>query len=253
MLPLIVKDFSSQEILEMKEVSLSVVLPTYNEKSNIAEVIKQVCSILDGLLPNKYELIIVDDDSPDGTWAVAQSLMPQYPHLIVIRRQDERGLATAVIRGWQVARGRVLGVMDADLQHPPDVLIKLLRMMETVDMAVASRNSEGGSVSDWSFLRRCVSRGAQLLGLLILPEVVGRVSDPLSGCFMVRRNIISGKVLDPVGYKILIEVLAKGNKTKVGEVGYVFKEREKDSSKANLKIYSDYLIHLYKLRFSKKI
>ena len=247
--PLIILDLSSQEIVKQKLVYLSLVLPTYNEKNNITRVINQICHELDRVIPDKYELIVVDDDSPDGTWEIAESLTAQYSNLTVIRRQDERGLATAVIRGWQAARGEILGVIDADLQHPADVLPKLLSAIETVDIAVASRNIKGGGVSDWSLIRRLISRFAQSLGFIILHEVVSRVSDPMSGYFLVRRNIISGRKLDPVGYKILIEILARGAKGKVSEVGYVFKERKKDSSKANLRIYIEYLIHLFKLRF----
>lgn len=232
-------------------VHLSLVLPTYNEKNNIAEVIRQLCGLLDKALPSAYELIVVDDDSPDHTWEIAQSMTSQYPHLKVIRRQDGRGLATAVLRGWKDAKGEILGVMDADLQHPPETLLKLLKAMESADLAVASRNVQGGSVSDWSFSRRVVSRGAQLLGLIILPEVVGRVSDPMSGYFLLRRQVIAGKTFNPVGYKILIEVLARGEKGRVAEVGYVFKERQKDASKATLKVYIEYLVHLFNLRFQR--
>jgi dolichol-phosphate mannosyltransferase len=105
----------------------------------------------------------------------------------------------------------VLGVIDADLQHPPELLLKLWgEIKRGGDLAVASRHVEGGGVSDWSVIRRFLSRGAQTLGLIILPEVIGRVSDPMSGYFMVRRRCIAGRTLSPLGYKILIEVLARG-------------------------------------------
>ena len=134
--------------------------------------------MLDEAIPGQYELIVVDDDSPDRTWENAQSITAQYPHLKVIRRQDGRGLATAVIRGWQAAQGEILGVIDADLQHPPDVMPALLTAIKTAGIAVASRNIKGGGVSDWSLSRRLISRAAQALGFIILPGVVGRVSIP---------------------------------------------------------------------------
>lgn len=110
-----------------------------------------------------------------------------------------------MIRGWQAARGQVLGVIDGDLQHPPHVLLQLLNAIDAgADLAVASRHVEGGGVSSWSFVRRVLSRGAQLLGLILLPRVLDRVSDPMSGYFMVRRSAIASLTLDPVGYKILI-------------------------------------------------
>src|SRR5208282_4161627 len=118
------------------------------------------------------------------------------------------------------------------------------------DIAVASRHLEGGGVSDWSVARRIVSRAAQLIGLLILPGVVGRVSDPMSGFFMIRRTALEGVELNPLGYKILIEVLARGKFPWVGEVPYVFQERAQGGSKATARVYLDYLRHLLRLRLS---
>jgi len=232
-------------------IRLSLIVPTYQESKNIATIVSKLSQLLDADLPDQYELIVVDDNSPDRTWEVAQSLMPEYPQLRVMRRQQERGLSTAVIRGWQAAQGEVLGVIDADLQHPPEALLKLFSEIERgADLAVASRHVEGGGVSDWSALRRFLSRGAQVLGLMILPGVIGKVSDPMSGYFMVRRDTIFGKEMDPVGYKILIEVLGRGNVRWIGEVGYVFQERQAGESKVTAKQYVDYLKHLVRLRFS---
>ena len=160
-------------------------------------IVDRLSHLLDPqLLADDYELIVVDDDSPDRTWEKAQALTPEYPHLQVMRRQQERGLSTAVIRGWQVAQGEILGVIDGDLQHPPEVLFNMLEAIDRgADLAVASRNSDGGGVSDWSPTRRFLSRGAQILGLIVLPNVVGRVSDPMSGYFLVRRTAIAGCTL----------------------------------------------------------
>lgn len=233
-------------------IRLSVVIPTYKESENVKDIVHQLTQLLEATIPNQYELIIVDDDSPDLTWKVAAELMPEFPQLRVMRRQEERGLSTAVIRGWQVARGEILGVIDADLQHPPESLLQLLGEIEKgADLAVASRHVEGGGVSDWSIVRRFLSRGAQVLGLIILPGVIGRVSDPMSGYFMVRRDAIAGKTLDPVGYKILIEVLGRGQIRWVGEVGYVFQERLEGESKVTWKQYIEYLQHLVKLRLAR--
>lgn len=230
---------------------LSLVIPTYNEAKNVSKIVALLSQLLDEAIPDAYELIVVDDNSPDQTWEIAQGIMLEYPQLRVMRRVDERGLSTAVIRGWQAARGSVLGVIDADLQHPPELLLKLWgEIKRGGDMAVASRHVEGGGVSDWSVIRRFLSRGAQTLGLIILPEVIGRVSDPMSGYFMIRRQCIAGRTLSPVGYKILIEVLARGRVPWIGEVGYVFQERQEGESKVTSKQYVDYLQHLLRLRFS---
>jgi dolichol-phosphate mannosyltransferase len=227
------------------------VIPTYNEGKNIQQIIRVLSQVLNGTIPGEYELIVVDDNSPDRTWEIAQELMPEYPQLRVMRRVEERGLSTAVIRGWQAARGEVLGVIDADLQHPPELLLKLWgEIQRGGDLAVASRHVEGGGVSEWSAIRRFLSRGAQTLGLIILPEVIGRVSDPMSGYFMVRRSCIAGRTLSPLGYKILIEVIARGRVPWIGEVGYVFQERQEGESKVTSKQYVDYLRHLIRLRFS---
>ena len=193
-------------------IDLSVVIPTYNESANIAELVSKLSYLLDNLIPGQYELIVVDDDSPDCTWEIAQSLMNEYAQLRVIRRTTERGLSSAVIRGWQIARGDILGVIDGDLQHPPSILLQMLpAALEGNDLVVASRHVHGGGVSHWSFLRRFLSRGAQILGLMILPEVLSRVSDPMSGFFLVRRKAIANKILNPVGYKIMLEVIARGD------------------------------------------
>ena len=231
--------------------ALSVVIPTYNEAPNLEELIRRLAHALDPALGPHYELIVVDDDSPDRTWELAEGLAPTYPRLRVMRRTNERGLASAVIRGWQASRGEFLCVIDADLQHPPDLVVGLYQLMKRgADMAVASRHVEGGGVSDWSLLRRIVSRTAQLIGLVVLPGVVGRVSDPMSGYFMIRRSAIEGVALNPLGYKILIEVLARGRFPWIGEVPYVFQERLHGGSKATLGVYFDYLRHLIRLRTS---
>lgn len=232
-----------------RSLGFSLVIPTYNESKNVEKIVRQLTALLDEFVPNNYELILVDDNSPDRTWEVAHALTQKYGQLRVMRRQHERGLSSAVIRGWQAAQGKILGVIDADLQHPPETLIQLLSQMQAgADLAVASRHVEGGGVSDWSVVRRFLSRGAQVLGLLILPNVVGRVTDPMSGYFMVRRSAISGPHLNPLGYKILLEVIGRGQIKEIAEVGYVFQEREEGESKVTWKQYFTYLGHLAKLR-----
>ncbi len=238
----------------VQQIRFSLVIPTYNEGQNVAVMVHQLSSLLDQTLPQSYELIVVDDDSPDRTWETAQALTVDYPQLRVMRRQMERGLSTAVIRGWQAAKGEILGVIDGDLQHPPEVLLKLLEAIEQgADLAVASRHVEGGGVSEWSLLRRFLSRGAQVLGLLILPQVVGRVSDPMSGYFLVRRQAIANRTLNPLGYKILLEILGRGEIRQVAEVGYVFQERKQGESKVTWRQYTDYLLHLVRLRSQGRI
>jgi len=194
-------------------------------------------------------VLVVDDDSPDRTWEVAGALVDDLPGLRVLRRRGASGLATAVTCGWAHARGELLGVIDGDGQHPPEVVADLLAAMDDrTDVAVASRHVAGGGVSNWSTARRLLSRGAQALGLLLLPGTVGRVTDPMSGYFVVRREVVADTDLDPVGYKILLEVLARGDVRGVAERPYVFLERQRGQSKVAIGHYVGYLRHLMRLR-----
>src|SRR6202162_109271 len=228
---------------------LSLVLPTYNESVHIDAIVEQLITVLNNIPALRYEIIIVDDDSPDRTWEKALQLSQTFPQVRAIRRQDQRDLSTAVLRGWQIARGDVFVVMEADLQHPPETIPELWRAIRRgADLAIASRNIEGGGVSDWTLPRRIVSRCAQLLGLVVLPEVTGKVSDPMSGYFMVRRSALEGRQLHPLGYKILVEVLARGAIEKISEVPYVFRETPHRPSKHSAAVSAQYLQHLIRIR-----
>lgn len=237
--------------LDHPAVRLSLIIPTYNEAGNVLTLLDKLEALLEPELGASFELIVVDDDSPDGTWQKVESILPERPRVRLLRRQGEKGLSTAVIRGWQVARGEILGVMDADLQHPVEANLGLLAEIKRgADLAVASRHVSGGGVSDWSMLRRVLSRGAQMLGLLILPAVLGRLSDPMSGYFMFRRDALQGVELSPLGYKILLEVVARGRIRWIGETGYMFRERTDGESKVTAALYVQYLRHLVRLRWA---
>jgi dolichol-phosphate mannosyltransferase len=236
-----------QEPLDLLD--LSLVLPTYNEGAHIDAILQQLIAVLDGIPALRYEIIIVDDDSPDRTWQKALQWSHKFSQVRAIRRQGHRDLSTAVLCGWQIARGEILAVMDADLQHPPEAITELWRVIRRgADLAVASRNIEGGGVSDWTLPRRVVSRCAQLLGLVVLPEVTGKVSDPMSGYFMVRRSSLEGRELKPLGYKILVEVLARGEIQKISEIPYVFRETPHRPSKHSPAVFAQYLKHLIRIR-----
>lgn len=228
---------------------LSLVLPTFNEAENIEPMLCRLEPILQKSFPGRFEVIVVDDNSPDKTWEVSLLLMERFPWLRVIRREEEKGLASAVIRGWQASRGNILGVMDADLQHPPEILENLCEQIQTADLTVASRNVEGGGVSEWALKRRSVSKIAHGIGAVLLPEVFRKVSDPLSGFFLARRQALENIPYDPKGYKILIEVLARTSPVRIKEAGYIFQERKIGKSKINAKVCWEYILHLLKLRF----
>jgi dolichol-phosphate mannosyltransferase len=230
---------------------LSLVVPTYNESGNVKRLVERISQILDSLLPQNYQLILVDDDSPDRTWEIAQSLQPQYPQLVVIRRQTERGLSTAVIRGWQQADGEILGVIDGDLQHPPEVLEQLLIAIKSgASIAIASRYVQGGGVGNWNGIRQFISQGGIRIAIWILPEVASHLSDPMSGYFLIQRQAIADCVLSPIGYKILLEVMARGRIAKVKEVGFTFEMRTQGNSKLTWRQYEELIRHLIRLRFA---
>jgi dolichol-phosphate mannosyltransferase len=233
-------DLVVPELRAHGSLEFSLVVPTRNESHNLAELIGLLKSAIASEVGESYEIIIVDDDSPDGTWQVAADMASSDDHLVVLRRIDERGLATAVVRGWQAARGRLLGVIDADLQHPPEVTARLIAAMRKgADLAVGSREAEGGGTSDWSFLRLLISRGSRAVGKMVLPGVLGLVSDPMTGFFVIRRTAIQNVVMAPCGYKILVELLVRAHLQNIVEVGYVFRSRQRGESKASMMVFID--------------
>jgi len=231
------------------DIDLSVVIPTFNESYGISKILRSLHSSLTEL-QIKFEIILVDDDSPDNTWEIAAELLEEIPELTVIRRVGAKGLATAVICGWQYSNGRLLGVMDGDGQHPVGVVKDLFTVFsdKNNEVAIASRYLPHGGIKKWSLSRRLLSRGAQTLGQLLLPGAIGTINDPMSGFFIVKRSIITKTELDPVGYKILLEILARSQANKIQEVPYVFLERSSGKSKVAISHYSSYLRHLLRLR-----
>jgi dolichol-phosphate mannosyltransferase len=227
---------------------LSLVIPTYNERHNIAPFIQEVMLALEKTTES-FEIIIVDDDSPDGTWQVAEELARANPHLRAERRRGERGLATAVVAGWRAATGELLGVMDGDFQHPPEALPKLLdtALHTGADIVVASRHIAEGGIREWSLARRLVSWGAALIVSVLLPRILRQVRDPMSGFFLLRRSVLEGVSVRPAGYKILLEVLAKGHYQTVAEVPYVFKNRRAGESKLGATQCVEFCLHLGRL------
>lgn len=228
-----------------KSIEVSLIIPTYNEQGNIRTLIKQVYTVLE-TTGHSFEVIVVDDDSPDGTWQVVQEMLSEYPNLRVIRRMYERGLARAVIKGWQEAQGELLAVMDGDLQHPPETLALLIEALtkQGADIAVASRHVRGGGVSKWNIVRRGISWGATLAASWMLPGTLATVRDPMSGYFSMRRSVIEGCRLKPEGYKILLEILGRGEYRTVIEVPYIFIERQQGHSKLGLRQYQEFITHL---------
>jgi len=227
---------------------LSVVVPTYNERENISELLRRIDSVLraEGI---KYEVVIVDDNSPDGTADYAEKLSSKYP-IRVVRRPGKLGLSSAVLDGVRASEGSIIAVMDADLQHPPEVLPRMFKELlgKGCDLVIASRYVKGGSVANWSLFRKVISKGAILVARILLPKA-RKIKDPMSGYFMFKRKVIESnmKQMSPKGFKILLEIIVKGKASRICEVPYTFGTRYKGRSKLSSKEVVNYLLHVLNL------
>lgn len=218
---------------------LSIIIPTYNEAENIENLLHAINSIV-----NTYEIIVVDDNSPDGTGKIAESLKVNYPNLIIIHRIDEKGLASAVVEGFKRAHGEIIGVMDADFSHPVEALPRMVEpiLKGQTDLVIGSRYTAGGEILGWGLVRKLTSKGAILLARPLTP-----IKDCVSGLFFFKKTVIKDVDFNPQGYKIGLEVLVKGRFKSAVEIPYTFVNRKKGKSKLSLREYWDYLVHLSNL------
>lgn len=235
----------------LQDFVVSVIVPTYNEVENIADLIDALHDTLQDLA---YEIIVVDDDSEDETWRVAQDHSANDPRVRVIRRFEDRGLSSAVLTGMSVSEGRTLAVMDADFQHDESILPK---MVETVtsgeaEICVGTRSGEGGSYGRWSRRRRLASWIAATLARLLLPV---RTSDPMSGYFVVSRSAYERLApgINPRGFKILLEFIGRADDLRITELGYSFRTRRRGETKLSGAIVHNYLIAILDLRFGRHV
>jgi dolichol-phosphate mannosyltransferase len=219
---------------------LTVVIPTFCEHDNVATLLGRIESTLAGV---DWEVIFVDDDSPDGTAARVKAIGAEDARIRCIRRIGRRGLAGACVEGMLASQARYLAVMDADLQHDERLLVDMLaRLRETdADLVIGARYIEGGSAEGLSQARQSTSRWANLLARKLLGI---DVADPMSGFFMLRRSLIDAIAprLSPRGFKILLDILASGGKdTRVIELPYAFRRRQHGSSKLDIRVGLDFL------------
>ena len=228
---------------------LTVVIPTYNEIKNIRPLIERVMAAFQETA-EAVEILIIDDNSPDGTAREVRAVSEELPVGVDIQsertvraivRKGERGLAGAVQRGFREARGDIIAVMDADLSHPPEVLPKLFETVRSgaADVAVASRRVKGGGIQNWPISRRVIS---WVSGIMARPLV--RVRDTTSGYFALKKSCIEDVELRPIGYKIGLEVLARGRYETVSEVPFVFTDRQHGQSKLGGAVMWAYLVQL---------
>ncbi|MDB5552783.1 MAG: dolichol monophosphate mannose synthase [Rhizobium sp.] len=219
---------------------LTVVVPTYAERDNIAELVRRLKIVLAGV---NWEVVFVDDDSPDGTSRLAKSIGSADPHIRCIRRVGRRGLSGACIEGILSSSAPVVAVMDADLQHDEALLPQMLHeIRHGADLVIASRYTAGGSAEQgFSGIRRW---GSELATRMARTLMGTQVSDPMSGFFMIRRETIEdhAKALAGEGYKLLMDILwTAGKSLKVVELSYRFRERQRGESKLDTLVTVDYL------------
>jgi dolichol-phosphate mannosyltransferase len=227
---------------------LSIVVPTYNERNRLAELVEAICDACERH-DVRLELVIVDDNSPDGTGAAADELARRFP-VRVIHRPGKLGLGTAVVDGFRAASAEIVGVMDADFSHPPALVPRLLAAMRATgaDVVVASRYVPGGSTPNWPVWRRLLSRVACLAARPLSP-----VRDGASGFFLIRRDIASRVNIRARGFKICLELLIRGWPRHLVEIPYRFDDREQGESKMSLREAAGYLVQLrdlYVLRWT---
>ena len=229
----------------------SIVIPTYNEAGGIERLVKTLAELfetngLDG------ELIVVDDNSPDGTGAIVDRLSAEYP-VRCLHRPGKMGLSSGVIDGWAFARpeSRALGAIDADFSHDPTAIPKMVAALQNgYGLAIGSRYVPGGGIRDWPLRRRVTS-----LVAIALAKPLTSVNDITSGYFLVKREALDGVELDPIGFKIGLEVIAKAHYGRALEVPYVFQDRAVGQSKLNGGEITNYLRQLgriYALRLKIK-
>eukprot|EP01064_Diplonema_japonicum_P034185 TRINITY_DN7007_c0_g1_i1.p1 TRINITY_DN7007_c0_g1~~TRINITY_DN7007_c0_g1_i1.p1 ORF type:complete len:282 (+),score=66.44 TRINITY_DN7007_c0_g1_i1:59-847(+) len=232
-------------------INISIVVPAYEEAANLRPLTERVFKALEAKGIRDAEMIIVDDNSPDSTKEVCATLKDEGYRLHLITRTTERGLSSAVLRGFAEGNGSLLLCMDADLQHPPESVPDMIEALRTpgTEFVLGTRYGNQGGVSEgWPLHRRVISSGARMLARPLSP-----LSDPMSGFFGVRRETFekARSRIDPIGYKIALEVYvkAKVKRDALKEVSFLFGTRQMGASKLTGKVIVHYLLHLRKLYF----
>lgn len=216
---------------------ISVIIPTYNEQDNIADIIKAVDSAFS---VNKIhgEIIVVDDKSRDETIEIVQCLTIKNNNLRLIVRPEDHGLSQSILEGFKHADSNIFMVIDADFSHPPILIPQFYSKIKNgADIVIGSRYTKGGGIKQWPLKRRVLSIGATFLGRILFPDI----TDPVSGFFAVRKEVVAGAQLHPKGYKFLMEILGKGDWKSFSEIPFTFVDREKGESKLNFQILSEYI------------
>jgi dolichol-phosphate mannosyltransferase len=215
---------------------LTVIIPTFNEESNIERIISEVDLVFLHYKING-EILIVDDNSPDSTIALVKILKRSKDNLNLLVRTEDHGLSQSVADGFIHASSEIFIVIDADLSHPPALIPTMYNEIKRgYDVVIGSRYIKGGGIKKWPLKRRVISLGATFLGRILFPTI----SDPVSGFFALRKTVVEKSSLKPRGYKILLEVLGKGSWEKSKEIPFEFVDREIGSSKLKFTTIIEY-------------
>ena len=243
---------AESKVEQKRDFDVTVVVPTRNERDNVAPLLRR----LERVRPELQLEVLFVDDSSDDTPRVIESEAKRSSRTVSVvhRREEERegGLGGAVRLGLSAARSDLVCVMDADLQHPPELLGALIDEVHgsASDVVVASRYCDRGDVGDFSAFRVALSRGSAMLARALFPRRLRAVSDPMSGFFVVRRSAVNFAGLRPRGFKILLEILLSAPSLAVSEVPFRFGERFSGDSKASLREAVRYVRRLLELRVS---
>jgi dolichol-phosphate mannosyltransferase len=229
--------------VESQIAELSIIIPTFNERGNVTELVRRLGACLRGVA---WEAIFVDDDSPDGTAARVREIARQDQRVRCIQRIGRRGLSSACVEGMLATSSPYLAVIDGDCQHDETVLPRMLELLQSgqADIVVGTRYSAGGGIGSWNASRARMSRFATRLGRAVIKQ---DLSDPMSGFFALRRDILELAVrnLSSIGFKILLDLIASSPKTlRVKELPYEFRNRRVGESKLDSQAVWDYLMLL---------
>lgn len=222
----------------MNSYDLTVIIPTFNEMENIEKLIWTIISVFQ---QNSLhgEILVVDDMSTDGTIQIVQKFQKKQPDVHLIIREEDHGLSQSVVEGFKKAQSDIIQVVDADFSHPVDLIPVFYHKIhdEGYDICIGSRYTRGGEIQNWPLKRKLISRGATIIGRFLFPEI----TDPVSGFFAIKKEVVQNCTLKPRGYKILMEVLGKGQWESVAEIPFTFKDRELGESKLVASTITDYL------------
>ena len=234
--------------------NLSIIIPTYNESQNIINILRRIETVI----PKNIfaQTIVVDDNSPDGTAKLVEEYINNIKKFAnntvdIIHRKAKSGLSSAILNGIKEAKGETIVVMDSDLSHPPQIILKMIDTFRKYqcDIVVASRYIKDGKIENWPLKRKIISKTATKITKRFLSI---DAKDPLSGFFAFKRTILDGKKFDAIGYKLLLEIIVKTKGVNIKEIPYTFTDRQIGKSKLDFQTMTDYVKSVWRLYKSSK-